>query len=504
MFFASPLRLAIFHHHLLPAAPVVSSCEDCACAAATANLRSSHHPVDLRLSWRDAVYAAPPELLWLQNLPLPFSGIFNPQGDGGVVVVNSPARQVFDFFRTPQKAFNLVEYFPDYPQNELSETVALFQQLGLLLENGAPRPRQTQPSTKLTAWLHVTDACNLACPYCYLNKSGQAMDDAIGFAAVEAVFRSAIAEKFKIVKLKYAGGEATLNFPLVIKLHDYATQLAERKQLGLEAVILSNGAALTDKRIQEIKKRNIRVMISLDGLGEHHDVQRPFVSGRGSFLAVSKSIDRLIEADHKPHLSITITSRNIDGVAEVVKFALDRELTFSLNFYRENECSTGFADLRYNEAQMIEGILKTFRVIEENLPPWSILGSVLDRGQLVEARMRPCGVGQDYLVINHLGGVAKCHMEIEKTVTDVRVRNPLATVRADLNGAQNPSVEEKEGCRDCQWRYWCTGGCPVATFKATGRYDVKSPNCNIYKAIYPEALRLEALRLLKYCPQYLA
>jgi hypothetical protein len=57
---------------------------------------------------------------------------------------------------------------------------------------------------------------------------------------------------------------------------------------------------------------------------------------------------------------------------------------------------------------------------------------------------------------------------------------------------------EKEGCRDCTWRYWCSGGCAVATFKATGRYDIKSPNCNIYKAIYPQALRLEGLRLLKY------
>jgi uncharacterized protein len=63
---------------------------------------------------------------------------------------------------------------------------------------------------------------------------------------------------------------------------------------------------------------------------------------------------------------------------------------------------------------------------------------------------------------------------------------------------QNLLVEEKEGCRDCTWRYWCSGGCAVATFRATGRYDVKSPNCNIYKAIYPQALRLEGLRLLRY------
>ena len=30
----------------------------------------------------------------------------------------------------------------------------------------------------------------------------------------------------------------------------------------------------------------------------------------------------------------------------------------------------------------------------------------------------------------------------------------------------------------------------------TGRFDVRSPNCRIYKAIYPEAVRLEGLRLL--------
>jgi uncharacterized protein len=38
----------------------------------------------------------------------------------------------------------------------------------------------------------------------------------------------------------------------------------------------------------------------------------------------------------------------------------------------------------------------------------------------------------------------------------------------------------------------------VATFRATGRYDVQSPNCGIYTALYPAAVRLEGLRLLKY------
>lgn len=259
---------------MLPPASVIFGYEDCACAATTAGLKTPlANPRGMSLSM--TTYSVPLESLILDRLPNHFSGLFNPQSAGGVVVVNPPARQVFDFFRTPRQSSELIEYFPDYAEPELNNAVTLFAQLELLAEVGKPRPRQTQPSTKLTAWLHVTDACNLACPYCYLKKSGHAMDEATGFLAVKAVFRSALAEKFKTVKLKYAGGEATLNFPLVIKLHDYATQLAAQNQLSLEAVILSNGAALTAERIREIKQRNIRVMISLDGLGVPWQLSKP-------------------------------------------------------------------------------------------------------------------------------------------------------------------------------------------------------------------------------------
>jgi uncharacterized protein len=89
-------------------------------------------------------------------------------------------------------------------------------------------------------------------------------------------------------------------------------------------------------------------------------------------------------------------------------------------------------------------------------------------------------------------------MEIGRAVGDVRHDDPLLLIRDRAAPIKSLPVEEKEGCRGCNWRYWCSGGCPVATFRATGRWDVKSPNCSIYQAIYPDALRLEGLRLLKY------
>ncbi|MBI3151648.1 MAG: SPASM domain-containing protein, partial [Chloroflexi bacterium] len=73
----------------------------------------------------------------------------------------------------------------------------------------------------------------------------------------------------------------------------------------------------------------------------------------------------------------------------------------------------------------------------------------------------------------------------------------------DKTGLQNLPVMEKEGCSTCEWRHWCAGGCSLATYRSTGRYDVKSPNCNIYKSVFPEALKLEGLRILKYANKLL-
>jgi uncharacterized protein len=472
-------------------------CEDCACAVSGDRVLSP-------------TGAAPPDS-WARNAGRWVAGreildwpidpehrlLFNPVGHGGVVVVNEPAHRIFCSFR---KAATEDEAQPDSvcDGDRAQQVIGRLADLGLIHLDGKVQRPEFSSGTVLTAWLHITNACNLRCPYCYISKSNEAMDETVGRAAVGAVIQSAVDNGFPAVKLKYAGGEASLNHRLMIDLHAYACELAQRRGLALYATMLSNGVALASSLIDTLRSAGIRVMISLDGVGRMHDAQRPSVNGKPSFRLVERGIERLVERDHAPHLSVTITNRNAQGIADVVRFALERDLTFSLNLFRDNDCATPFPDLRYEEQTIISGLLRAFEVIEEFLPRWSVLGSILDRGQLLEPRQRSCGVGQDYVVIDQRGSVSKCHMEIEKTLGDVFSSDPLQLVRQDRTTALNLAVDEKEGCRDCSWRYWCTGGCTVATFRATGRYDVKSPNCNIYKAIYPQALRLEALRLLKY------
>jgi len=474
---------------------LLHSCEDCACPVSDEQAVHRHVLPPP---------AAPDDSCWVRASDVaefPLEGeyrlLFNPLSSAGVVVVNGSALDIFRDFRLPAVPGDVARSRPGRAV-EISQAFGRLAQLELIHPAGQrPRP-EFHDGQVLTAWLHVTNGCNLRCPYCYVNKSAEPMDESVGRAAVEAVMKSAVSHGFSSVKLKYAGGEATLNHRLVISLHAYARELAAAYGLRLYATLLSNGVRMPASLIQACKAEGIRVMISLDGLGDQHDIQRPFVNGKPSFQFVERTIAQLIRQDLAPHLSITVTGRNTSGVADVVRFALERELTFSINLFRDNNCAASFPDLRYEEQAITEALLKAFAVVEDLMPRWSVLGSILDRGQLLEPRQRSCGVGQDYVVIDQRGKVAKCHMEIERTLGDVFAHDPLQLVRQDRTTALNLIVDEKEGCRDCSWRYWCSGGCTVATFRATGRYDIKSPNCNIYKSIYPQALRLEGLRLLRY------
>jgi uncharacterized protein len=476
-------------HHLM-----LYSCEDCACPVSETSSRTAFSEVTPDAS-DHRLWVRGQDVLELDLDPA-HRLLFNPLGSGGVVVLNGPALQIYQRFEHPVTMADALARGHD----GALETIGRLGTSAMIAPVGQPRCPEFGDSQVLTAWMHVTDACNLRCSYCYLDKSGEKMDETTGLAAVEAVMNSAVRHGFQAVKLKYAGGEASLNYQLMLRMHAHAEELAGQHGMRLQGTLLSNGVRISPQLVGALKEKNIRVMISLDGIGEAHDAQRPFANGKPSFHLVEGTIGQLMKLGCAPHLSITISSLNAAHLSEVVRFALDRDLTFSFNFFRDNDCAASFPQLRYQEQEMISALLGAFEVIEEYMPPWSVLGSILDRGQLLQPRQRSCGVGQDYVVIDQNGRVAKCHMEIERSLGDIFTADPLTLVRSDQTTALNLLVDEKEGCRDCAWRYWCSGGCSVATFRATGRYDIKSPNCNIYKAIYPRALQLEGQRLLKYAP----
>lgn len=434
--------------------------------------------------------------LWQRNAELrPISlpktswqAAYNPRGPLPLAVLNPPAWDLLNDYATP------------HPLQ--AETPAQRTTVEQLAQAGFLQPLQAapliQPPSRLTAWLHLTDACNLRCDYCYLPHRPETMPEEVALRAIETLFASAQTHCYPAVKIKYAGGEPLLRFNLLQKIQQRAAEISCQTGIGLQAVLLTNGTLLTEEHLAFLRKNRIRLMISLDGIGQWHDVQRHYTGGKPSFGQVEQAIERARQKNVPPHISITLSEKNLPGLPQTVHWLLERGLTFSLNFYRENDCATSIRAFDPASPQTRSILQETFSLLEANPPRHSLLGMLTDRASFTTSHLHPCGAGRDYLVLRPDGQIAKCQMEMHLPVTSLNAADPLQELRLAPQGLQNPPVTQKSDCRSCQWRAYCAGGCPLLAQRLTGRFDSRSPYCELYQFIFPRLLRLEALRLIRH------
>ncbi|HID31214.1 MAG TPA: SPASM domain-containing protein [Desulfobacterales bacterium] len=263
----------------------------------------------------------------------------------------------------------------------------------------------------------------------------------------------------------------------------------------MKEVLLTNGVHIRLRDARWLKDAGIKVAISLDGIGQTHDQQRFMVNGQGSFALIEHTIDDvLLPLGIYPDITLTITRWNATGIADAVRWVLQRNLPLSLNFHRTNPNIQDPKSLELEEKAIIEGMKAAYAVFESYLPERPFLDGLLDRVQTM-AHTQTCGVDNNYVVITHEGELTQCQMTLGKA--QGHVADGIALPELKDSFIHNVSVDDKEGCKTCPFRYRCSGGCPLETYRLTGRWDVKSPHCNIYKVLYPLALRLEGLRIMK-------
>lgn len=416
----------------------------------------------------------------------------------GAVVLNDAALAMAQYFQQPRPLTELPDTWREQWGGEaVAAALTRMAQVGILTAVDQAELSLMDTSTTLVAWLHLTERCNLRCSYCYLSPGAQDMSLATGKAALEATFRSASARGYRQVKLKYAGGEPLLGFSKVVDLHHYARALAGQHDVELDGVVLSNGTQLNVLMVREMQALGLRLMISLDGLQPWHDRHRQHANGRGCFAEVLQAIDLALDHDLVPEISVTVSDATVAGLPDLVAWLLERDLPFGFNYYREPACSAGKSDLRLTEQTMIDSMLRAFDVIEQNLPRRSLLTSLVDHANLAAAHSYPCQAGRHYLVFDTQGRIARCQMEIDQAVDATGVADPLTLVQHETSSFGNPPFEAKQACSDCSWKYWCAGGCPLAAWRATGHFVSRSPYCRIYQALFPAALRLDGLRVLR-------
>jgi uncharacterized protein len=455
---------------------------DCACALPDLTQEKRHSTAAVKFTRLHAIYQIRGQIS-RQPLSNDFWVLMAPQSQPGWAVVNESALNVLGFFQTGHSMSEWLETSAT-SRTDFIEATHFFYSAGFLTSDTELLGRETSHQPPLESWLFLTRACNMACAHCFVSKDPREMTLETGLQAIRKLFEIARRHGQPRVKIKYAGGEPTLRWDILTQLHKHALELSESSELPLSEIIVTNGAALSKTRLEYLKHSNIQIAISLDGFGEGHDRQRPFANGLPSFERIYKNILLALSLGMRPFLTITLTRLNLDELPSLTEFALQNNLFLNWNFYRphiqNDPLVPEFEDL-------IPAIQKSLNIVSEYAPEYPFLDKLIDRSNFSAAHEHTCGAGRNYLSIDYDGSALPCHMLSGANQKGVPL-NSLSHVKFD--NFNNISVDQKESCNTCQWRYWCTGGCSLLARNNKPFY------CEVYKVIYPEIMKIKGKQIL--------
>jgi uncharacterized protein len=152
--------------------------------------------------------------------------------------------------------------------------------------------------------LILTHRCNLDCGYCYAGEHhGDSMDDETLDRSVDLLF----ADDANPVQLSFFGGEPFLAFDAMKR----ATLRAERRaaQLGRKLILqcTTNGYGLREEHIEFIADHAMHVTVSIDGVREAQELNRPRANGNSSFERVRDNLRKLAAAGTNPDAMMVIS-----------------------------------------------------------------------------------------------------------------------------------------------------------------------------------------------------
>ena len=194
------------------------------------------------------------------------------------------------------------------------------------------KPKCESMSTQ-TVTFQVTDACNLACTYCYqINKHTNRMSFETAKKFIDLIFEESYKEDSYLYNseglvVEFIGGEPLLEIDLIEKISDYFMwkAITEKHIWAVNSMfsMISNGVLYFDERVQRYLrkyKNRISFSISVDGCKELHDSCRVFPDGKPSYdLAEAACKHYKKNFDEYMSTKMTIAPENIKYLFDAIK-----------------------------------------------------------------------------------------------------------------------------------------------------------------------------------------
>ncbi|WP_196590344.1 thioether cross-link-forming SCIFF peptide maturase [Pectinatus frisingensis] len=425
---------------------------------------------------------------------------------GAVHVVDVMTADIMDIFDGHNDETVIAQLSGIYKISELAEVLSELHELINKGQLFAPDidvpPVFSEKGIVKSMCLLVAHDCNLRCKYCFADSGEfgadrRLMNNEVGEAAVEYIIRHSGNRQH--CEIDFFGGEPLVNMPVVRHLTEYIRNREKETGKIFKLTLTTNGMLLTDENIAFLNDNNISVVISLDGRKEVHDRMRPDVGGNGTYDRVISNFKKLVKSrnDENYYMRGTYTKYNLDFTKDVLSMAKEGFDILSMEpvVAKDADYAILKSDLPRIFAEydkLVDAYLqyksegKGFFFFHFNMD--------LSNGPCVAKRLSGCGAGHEYYAVAANGDMYPCHQFVGRN--KYLLGNVFDGVKnTDLpQYFRNCHVLNKEKCRDCWARFFCSGGCHANADLFNG--DIYKPyeiGCELQKKRLECAIAVQAI-----------
>jgi len=355
----------------------------------------------------------------------------------------------------------------------------------------------------------LTEDCNMACKYCYLNKNPHRMTFQVALDATKWLIEQC--EKVgRAPHTNFFGGEPMLMWDeIIVPLTEWIRNEYKKPfTLG----ITTNGTLMTEERFAFMKKHNFGFLFSIDGPKEVQDRNRPLRSGGSSFDIVAPKIPMFLKGYPNLTFRATFDRDDKDTLIPTHRFAIEQGYNniFCIPNNLSDWSEQDLADLRSQIHDLYDYWMDLFRKGQ------TITFSPLDRAIATIDRLKKanetggfrdatkslgygkCGTGATgFVSVNYKGDIYACQEMVVDgpeflvgsiyTGVDDRRRIQLAS-QFDVKKVQS-SAEGR--CDRCRLNPICSGGCVANSFLRSGDWHVlPETSCVYYETVLIEMERM--------------
>lgn len=409
---------------------------------------------------------------------------------GAVHVVEDIVYDILDYYKTYtlDEIIKLLENkYDDKDIMEAYEEISLLENEGILYSEGVSIQdiRYNEDNVIKALCLHVAHDCNLRCNYCFASQGDfkgdrSLMSLEVGKKALEFLVKHSGSRRN--LEVDFFGGEPLMNFEIIKKLVMYGKDLEKNYNKHFRFTITTNGVLLDEDNMKFINEYMDNVVLSLDGRKRINDNMRRTITDEGSYDIILPKFQKMVakRGDKDYYVRGTFTSYNLDFSNDVLHFYDKGFKKISI----EPVVTSPDKDYGIKE-EHIDTILKEYEKfskdyinIKKKDDDFLFFHFMidLDQGPCIVKRIVGCGAGSEYMAVTPEGELYPCHQFVGDKKFKIGNVYEGITNNEIVKEFKNASVYNKEKCRSCWARFYCSGGCHANAYNHHGNimkpYDI--------------------------------